>query len=291
DVGEAVVEASGEPLESEIDIDAIVARTEARWAGQNPGAQPQADSVGLQLANDANAYVLVREVFPPRAVSRSKNISSVSVASGDVLAESAAGPAQSSFAWLAGAHYIQFDHWALRWLYFAGGLLGSLMIASGLMFWMRARVRKGVVEPRSVRVVRGLAVGSITGVILASGTFLVINRLLPEGASAFGLGRAGLEVLVFYTVWVLTFAHAAFRDKAAWSEQAWFIAAVGTAAVLLNWLTTGDHLASTIGEGLWSIAGMDLVLFAGALTAAWAALRLKKSEELERVETAPTPEG
>ncbi|MEM6536893.1 MAG: PepSY-associated TM helix domain-containing protein [Pseudomonadota bacterium] len=291
DLGEAVVEKSGDPLHAEIDMDVVVARAEARWAQRSAGAKPKADSVGLQLINDANAYVLVREVFPSRAVSRNKNILSVSIVDGEVLAESAAGPAQSSFAWLVGAHYIQFDSWALRWLYFAGGLLGSLMIASGLIFWMQSRIRKGVVEPRSISVVRGLAVGSISGIILASGAFLVVNRLLPESAHAFGLGRASLEVLVFYSVWVLTFAHAAIRDKAAWAEQAWAIATIGVAAVLLNWATTGDHLARTIGDGLWAIAGMDLVLFGAALVSVWTALHLKKREILETSTPMRSSEG
>lgn len=47
-------------------------------------------------------------------------------------------------------------------------------------------------------------------------------------------------------------------------EQAWALAALATLAVLLNWLTTGHHLAHTIGHGLWAVAGMDALLLLAA---------------------------
>ena len=291
DAGRAGLEASGEPLNAKLDIDAIVGQALSRWQSAEPGVEHRADSVGLELAGDANAYVIVREVFPSRAVSMSKNVLSVSVATGAILAESNAGPAQSAYAWLSGAHYIQFDSRALRWLYFAGGLLGSVMIASGLMFWMQSRIRKGVIDPKSVRVVRGLAVGSVSGIILASGAYLVVNRMLPAEAAAFGLGRAGLEVSVFYLVWVLTYAHAALRGKTSWAEQSWAIGAVGIAAVFLNWVSTGDHLVATVSDRVWPIAGMDIVLIAGSAAAVWSALKLAQRQPTVQRPSKEQPEA
>ncbi|MEM6857351.1 MAG: PepSY-associated TM helix domain-containing protein [Pseudomonadota bacterium] len=274
----AVVEPSGNPAPSSLAVDQRVGEVEAMWAARSPGSEPKADFINIQLANDANAYLTVREVFPSRAVSMNKNITSVGLAEGAILSDVGDGPAKSSYAWLAGAHFIQFDSWALRALYFAGGLLGALMIASGLMFWIQSRIRKGAMEPRSVRIVRALSIGSISGIILASGVYLVANRLIPVNSDGFGLGRGYFEVLFFYIVWIGTFVHAGLRGKFAWREQCLVIAPVAVLAVTLNWITTGDHPVAAAAQGLTQVWSMDLVLLASAGVALFAAKRLKVPE-------------
>ena len=46
------------------------------------------------------------------------------------------------------------------------------------------------------------------------------------------------------------------------------IAALAVAAMVLNWLTTGDHLLRTLAAGYWPVAGVDLALLATAAIAA-----------------------
>jgi hypothetical protein len=70
------------------------------------------------------------------------------------------------------------------------------------------------------------------------------------------------------------------RIAPAWREQCWAVAALAIAAVLLNWITTGDHLLKTLGAGYWPVAGLDLALLATAGLAAVAALRLRRRERL-----------
>lgn len=54
------------------------------------------------------------------------------------------------------------------------------------------------------------------------------------------------------------------------------IAVLAIAAVVLNWITTGDHLGRSLTLGhLGAIGGMDLVLLAGALVATLTALKLE----------------
>ncbi|MEM6483998.1 MAG: PepSY-associated TM helix domain-containing protein [Pseudomonadota bacterium] len=272
------VEPAGAPMTKALDIDELIERVETLWASSAPTAAPRADSVGLELANDANAYLMVREVFPSRAVSMNKHLTAISARDGTILSNTSAGPAKRTYAWLAGAHFIQFDSWVLRWLYFSGGLLGSLMIASGLVFWMQSRIRKGKIEPRSVRVVRGLAVGSITGIILASTAYLLANRLIPTESAGFGLGRANFEVLFFYLVWLASYAHAAARGTTAWREQCLMISIATSAAVALNWMTTGDHPIAAYEAGLTQIWSMDGVLLVGAGIAWLAARGLTKKD-------------
>ena len=61
----------------------------------------------------------------------------------------------------------------------------------------------------------------------------------------------------------------------AWREQCWAVAAMAVTAVLLNWLTTGDHLFKTLGAGYWPVAGVDLFMLASALLAVVVARKLK----------------
>lgn len=66
------------------------------------------------------------------------------------------------------------------------------------------------------------------------------------------------------------------RPERAWIEQCWTIAALAGAAAPLNWLTTGDHLIHSLSHRhLWPIAGMDLLLLAGAVIAVLAARKLR----------------
>ncbi|MEM1133047.1 MAG: PepSY-associated TM helix domain-containing protein [Pseudomonadota bacterium] len=272
--GNAAVEASGDPAPEIASLQSYVDRAEAIWSVRN-GEPAKVDLISIALANDANANITLRETFPSRAVSMSRNMTVFDAASGDIISDAPAGPGRKTHAWLSGLHFIQFNSWSLRWLYFIAGLSGCVMIASGLMFWMRARIRKGVIEPRSVRVVRGLSIGSISGIILSSGAYLVTNRIMPAQYEGYlGLDRAYSEVVIFYLVWIASFIHAAIRGKAAWREQAWAIAATALAAVALNWITTGDHPVTAAAQGLWQIASMDLVLIAGAFAAIYAARKL-----------------
>ena len=65
------------------------------------------------------------------------------------------------------------------------------------------------------------------------------------------------------------------RMAPAWREQCIAIAVLAVAAPLLNWITTGDHLLRTIGQGYWPVAGVDLFMLAGAVLAVLAVRKLR----------------
>lgn len=119
--------------------------------------------------------------------------------------------------------------------------------------------------------------GSVVGIVVATLGFFVGNRLLPAAASIAGADRETLEMWVFYVTWLLTFAHAAWRGRAAWREQTWAVVALAVLAVAANWLSTGDHLLRAFARGLWGVAGMDVLLLASAGVAALAARRLSRA--------------
>ena len=175
---------------------------------------------------------------------------------------------------LSGLHLIRFHHWGLRWLYFLLGLSSCLMIASGFLFWLEAR-RKTQGGTFGFRIVEGLTIGCVSGIILATLAFFIANRLLPAGIMCFGQPRAALEVWAFYLVWFVASLHGWFCPQRGWACQMIIIAVGAFTAVLLNWVTTGDHLLySLMHRWLWPVAAMDMVLLAAGVVALWMSLRL-----------------
>lgn len=186
-------------------------------------------------------------------------------------------PVMTAQRFIVGFHMIQFRHWTLRWVYFALGLLGCVLIGTGYLFWLESRrKRHAQLGLSGVGIVEALTVASTTGIIAATFSFFIANRLLPSGATVLGQERAALEVWVFYFIWLLAFCHAWLRPGRAWAEQCWAIASLCVAAVALNWITTGDHLIRSLAHRhLWPVAGMDLMLLAGAAISAISAYKLR----------------
>ncbi|RSZ59281.1 PepSY domain-containing protein [Massilia atriviolacea] len=248
-------------------VDGMLARAEAEWKGGHPYF------VRVFHPGDANSYVELRRSY---AGDITMNLDQIyfDAASGAVLHRFEAGPVMTVQRFMSGIHFIRFDHWTLRWLYFAAGLSGCVLIATGFLFWIEGRrashAKKGLA---GVRVVEGLAIGSVSGIMLATLAFLLANRVLPLDAAWAGVARAQLEMGAFYLAWVAAFAHAWLRAGKAWSEQAWAIAALALLAVLSNWIGTGDHPLRTVGTGLYAVAGMDAALLAAACVAVLAARR------------------
>ena len=203
---------------------------------------------------------------------------------GAVLHEHSSGPVVRAQRFIAGLHFIQFKHWTLRWLYFVLGLFGCVMISTGYIYWLEARRKHHAAQGLAgVRIVEGLTVGAVTGLIIATLSFFLVNRLLPLDTRFAGYDRATLEVWAFYLVWLATFAHAWSRPDREWREQCRTIAGLAILAVILNAATTGDHLVRSLAHRhLWPVAGMDLLLLAGAAVAALTAFRLARRRIVAR---------
>ena len=252
-------------------LDAMVAEAKRQWGGDAP--------LYLRIRNpgDAAAMVDIWRAYQD-VVSLRTDVVYFDGPTGAVLQRYETGPVGSMQRFISGLHLIQFKHWTLRWVYFALGLLGCMLIATGFLFWLESRRRRHTqLGLRGVPVVQGLAVGSVTGIVVATLAFFVANRLLPAGASLAGADRAALEIWVFSLVWLVSFGHAWLRPSRAWIEQSWTIAVLAVSAVALNWITTGDHLGRSIAQrALQSVAGMDLMLLAGAALAVLTAVKLEQ---------------
>jgi uncharacterized iron-regulated membrane protein len=266
-------------------VDAMVVEAQRRWAAR--GMAGEVGALTLAHVGDANGYVSIFRAGTDRVANVSEGIH-FKASTGQVLRED---PPQTTVGevadFLVGLHLQHFRHWPLRWLYVLGGLMGATCIATGLIFFVEKRKKQHAgTGGQGSRVVDALAVTTVTGMLIATTSILVANRLLPQALPASWPPRGSLEVYAFWAAWALAMLHAFLRSgpvvlgkiNPAWREQCWAVAILAVAAAVLNWITTGDTLLRMIGAGYWPVAGVDLSLFATAAIAVFAARRLRGRE-------------
>lgn len=240
-------------------LDDLVARAAQVWGDSRPA------HIFISNAGDAAEIVEVTRTGDAQ-VAQVRDTIYVASMTGDILHRAQPAPVMAVQRFIAGLHFIQFRHWTLRWIYFALGLSGCLLIATGFLSWIEARRKKHAQLGLSgVRVVEALAVGSVTGLIVATLSFLIANRVLPIGTYWSGLDRATIETWIFFFSWVSCFVFAWQRPRNAWINQSRTAAALAIVAASLNWMTTGDHPIRAFSEShLWAVGGIDvmLILFA-----------------------------
>ncbi|AFJ03675.1 iron-regulated membrane protein [Methylophaga frappieri] len=265
-------------------VDAMVEEAQRRWAEK--GMAGEVGFLSVNHYNDENGYVSIYRAGTDRVANVSDGIH-FKASTGEVLHENPPSTVVGSIdSFLTGLHLQHFRHWLLRWLYVLGGLMGCVCIATGFIFFVEKRKQRHAKSgSQGSRVVDALAVTTVTGMLIATMAILIANRLLPETLPADWLGRDRLERYAFWGAWVLAMLHAFVRSapvaegklNPAWREQSWAIAVMAVMAVLLNWITTGDHLLSTISAGYWPVAGVDLALLTSAAVAIFAAKKLQAS--------------
>lgn len=277
-------------------VDAMVAEAQRRWAAK--GMAGDVGYLNVQHVGDANGYVSIYRAGTDRVQLAGEGIH-FKASTGEVLRED---PPPTLVArineFLTGLHLQHFRHWLLRWLYVLGGLAGCACIATGLFFFVEKRKRQHArAGTGGARIVDALAVTVVTGMLVATLSMLIANRLLPDTLPAGWPWRGDLEKYCFWGAWLLAAAHGYWRTAAvaegrlapAWREQCLAIAALAIVAPVLNWITTGDHLLRTIGSGYWPVAGADLFMLASAALALLAARRLQRREAVRAGAAAQAP--
>jgi len=287
EIGESKIptERSGHaaPLAS---VDAMMAEARRRWAAH--GMPGEVGVIHLRFVGDANAHVAI---YPAATNSLQDLLNGVHFngATGAVLqVDPAPNAVQQVAGFLTGLHLQPFRHWPLRWLYALGGLAGCVCIATGLLFFVEKRKHQHAKQgSQAIHVVDALAVTTVTGMVIATLGILIVNRLLPDTLPAGWPRHDDLERYAFWFAWLLAMAHAFWRTAPvaqgrmapAWVEQCWTITVMSVTAVLLNWITTGDHLLRTLSDTYWPVAGLDLALLTVAAIAALAGRKIKRRAE------------
>ena len=169
---------------------------------------------------------------------------------------------------------------ALRWLLFLSGIIGTLMVATGLILWCVKRApqqQKQGYKSFGYRTVEVTNIAAIIGLPIACAGYFYANRLISASAE----NRADLEIRAFFMVWLFTLIYAAIRKhRQAWLELLAFAAAAFALLPIVNFMTGGQPLWNTIANGQWVIACFDLAMWILALLFAYSFYKVKKHKGL-----------
>ena len=249
----------------------MLAQASAHWGGAPAGR------IVVSHPNDANATVSIARQ-EGRGLSSDQPSMLFDGVSGALLSTAGDAPkaAAETRGVLYGLHIARFSNPLLRALFFLSGLAGCLMVATGLLLWaVKERQKHAKVLKHGgrigfgLRLVDGLNIGAIAGLPMAFGAYFWANRLLQVGID----GRAAAEIGWFFIAWgAAALAGLARPTRRMWQVQLGLGALLFAAVPLLNALTTRTHLGVSLREGLWPVAGFDLVSLAlgiGLGAAAW----------------------
>ena len=154
---------------------------------------------------------------------------------------------------------------ALRWLLFMSGVVGTLMIATGLILWCVKRApqqQKQGYKSFGYRVVEVTNIAAIIGLPIACAAYFYANRFIPADMEM----RLNWEIRSFFIVWLLTLLYAMIRShRQAWLELLLLATAAFTLLPIVNFMTGGQAIWNSILHGQWVIASFDLAMWVLAI--------------------------
>ncbi len=235
--------------------------------------------IELFSPNDANAQVAF--ILKPKSATQYGRELVLNAITGETIDWKESHQSSRAFYFtMLSLHEGLFADTSLRWLYFLTGLLGSAMLASGMILWTvkrRKKARKNGGGSIGYRLTEGMNIAAIIGFPIAVGVYFLSNRLLPLNMT----DRANWEVHCMFIAWLMTFIHGIFRsctrqgDKA-WCEQLWLAGAVFISLPVVNALTTQWNFYTSLTEKQWIFVSFDLVAVFFAITCLMVARYLTK---------------
>lgn len=171
---------------------------------------------------------------------------------------------------LLGLHEGQFAGIFMRWLYFLAGLLGTAMIATGLLLWVekrRFKYENKQAPTRGYLLVQRLNAGMIVGLPLAIAAYFIGNRLLPVEL----VERGAWELNVLFLTLGLAMLYPFMRPpKKVWIEMLSITALAYLLVPVINAMTSQHHIVATFIKGDWTLFTFDfsMLLFSGMMAAA-----------------------
>lgn len=173
---------------------------------------------------------------------------------------------------LYGLHQANFAPIGMRWLLFGLGILGCALIATGNIIWVTHRKKSAKQNPFTLALVEKGNVAAVAGLILASVSFFIANKLIGHDVA----GRAQLEVNTFFTVWAISTVHAFWRAKAtiAWKEQFALASGLCFVTVAVELLLFRDRVANSIEYSDSVYLSFIPAFFASGIILYWAAKKI-----------------
>jgi len=189
---------------------------------------------------------------------------------------------------LLGLHEGLFADLGLRWLYFFSGLIGTAMIAAGLILWVTKRRPQQLSKSQGPdfghRLVESLNIGMILGLPLAIAAYFWANRLLDVNFSA----RSEWEMhILFITLLVVAFypftrsrlVKQTFINtiQLSWIELLWILSFAYGFLPLLNTITTERSVFKSITTHDWLFISFDIIFFVTSVIAGLTARKMQKN--------------
>lgn len=172
---------------------------------------------------------------------------------------------------ILGLHVGSFASPLVRLFYVITGLIGTAMVATGLVLWTVKRRPKQMKAGKMLfghGLVERLNIAMVAGLPLAIAVYFWANRLLSVGFE----GRAAWEVHCLYLSLLFSLLYALCRPiPRAWFELLALAAVAYLSLPILNVLTTDRHLGVTLLAQDYVLASIDIGFFMFGLLLAWAA--------------------
>lgn len=267
-------------------IGPMLAQASAHWHGAAPRR------LTVEAPNKANATVaMAREEGRQIGTATPTVVFAGATGALKTTLGDAVAPASATRWTMLGLHVAHFAPPLLRALFFASGLAGCLMVATGALLWAvktRQRHAKRMAAtgrtPFGLRLVEALNLGVIAGLPIAIGAYFWANRLLPVELAQ----RQATEIQTFFAAWAVAALLAQWRPtRAMWRVQLWVAAALFAGVPVLNALTTSTHLGVTLFHGPAVVAGFDLTALALGIGLGAAARMLGRRGAAPRKAAAP----
>ena len=169
---------------------------------------------------------------------------------------------------------------ALRWLLFLSGIVGTVMVATGLILWCVKRApqqQKQGYKSFGYRLVEVTNIAAIIGLPIACAAYFYANRFIPADMDM----RLNWEIRTFFVVWLLTLIYPIFRSsRQAWLELLALATVLFALLPILNFMTGGQALWNSIAYGQWVIASFDLAMWVLTIVFAFSYYKVKKHPTL-----------
>lgn len=250
-------------------LKALVVDAESVWGAGRVG--------GLEVHWPGDAGGQIHVGGPQQGVSRSREERAYDV-DGQLIVQAESDPIapMTVYSTLLGLHEGTFAGPAMRWLYFISGLLGAVMVASGLILWSvkrRARQLKQPQPSRGFMLVERLNAGTLVGLPIGIAVYFWANRLLPLEMA----DRADWELHSLFISWLAVLLFASRRPiRHCWVELCGLAALSYLLLPLVNGVTTDRHLFWSLSEQDWAMAGIDLAFLVTGLLFALAVLQVRR---------------
>ncbi|SEN17075.1 Uncharacterized iron-regulated membrane protein [Luteibacter sp. UNCMF331Sha3.1] len=243
----------------------MIRQAREHWQGAEPGF------IAIALPGDAHAVVKITQDTGAAMGTRGETLSFDAATGAMRRLPPVKGGASQTESVMVGLHAGRFAPLALRWLYFFSGVMGSAMVATGLVLWTAKR-RQQLPDPLrphvGFRLVEKLNIATISGLPCGIAVYFIANRLLPTGIPA----RVAWEAHWLFIGWGGVMLYVFLRPpRRAWVEALAIAATAFLAVPLVDAATTDRGMLRSLLAGDLVFVAFDACMLVTAAAFGWAA--------------------